>query len=84
MKFGDLKTGDVMTLAGQRAVVMAIENPHPVRPGFWMIVFYIFGQNRLSFDCLDPEYGLIPGTKITQDNLVSFQKALDEIAQYGG
>lgn len=79
MKFGDLKTGDVMTLAGQTSVILAIEKPHPLRPGFWLFVWWIFDDNRVSFDMLSPAYDLIPGTGIHQDGLVSWKRARDEI-----
>lgn len=79
MKFGDLKTGDVMELAGQKAVIVAIEKPHPLNPGFWLIVWYIFGDNRLSFDMLHPDYALISGSKISQDGFNSYHRALSEL-----
>ena len=79
MKFGDLKTGDVMTLAGQRAVILAIEKPHPQNHEFWMFVWYILSEKRLSFDALHPGYALIPGSKVHQDGMASFRRALDEI-----
>lgn len=79
MKFGDLKTGDVMTLAGQTAVILAIEKPHPVNPRFWMFVWYMFGDARLSFDMLDPDGDLIGGSKISHDGLLSFQAAIRKL-----
>lgn len=67
MKYGDLKTGDIVTLAGSRGVVMAIEKPHPTQTGFWLIVWYLMDEKRLSFDCLSPVFELIPGSKVHND-----------------
>jgi hypothetical protein len=79
MRFGDLKTGDVVTLMNQKAVVLAIEKPHPLNGKFWMFVWWLFDENRLSFDMLSPEHALIPGTKVHQDGFLSFNLALNEI-----
>jgi hypothetical protein len=79
MKFKDLRTGDVMNLMGTRSVILAIEKPHPVRVGFWLFVWYIFDEKRLSFDALHPEFDLIPGSFVNQDGLYSYQRALAEI-----
>lgn len=79
MKFGDLRTGDVMGLGRLRAVVMGIERPHPLNPAFLMVVFYIFAEKRLSFDMLHPDYELIPGTTVHQDGMASFREALEEV-----
>lgn len=76
MKFEDLRTGDVLTLADRTAVIIAIEKPHPENPKFWLFVWYIFEENRFSFDMLDPEYSLIPGSRVTRDGLVSFKRAI--------
>jgi hypothetical protein len=81
MRFADLKVGDVMTLAGQTAVVLAIEKPHPENPRFWMFIWYLFGDKRLSFDMLDPQYELIPGSRVSDDGLLSFQAAIRELTR---
>ncbi len=81
MKFGDLRTGDVMTLAGQTAVVLAIEKPHPANPRFWLFIWYLFGDKRLSFDMLDPAYELITGSKVSDDGLLSFEAAIREVTR---
>jgi hypothetical protein len=81
MKFGDLKTGDVMELAGTKAVVMAIERPHPWSPGFWLFVWYIFEQKRVSVDMLSPTVELIPGSSVYQDGLYSFGRANQELTR---
>lgn len=79
MKFGDLKSGDRVSLAGYNSVILAIEKPHPLNPAFWLIVFYIFEEKRLSFDMLSPAFDLIPGTSVSQDGLYSYRKAMDEL-----
>lgn len=79
MKFGDLKTGDVMTLAGQTAVVLGIEKPHPYNPRFWLFIWYMFGDKRISFDMLDPTYDLIAGSQVSSDGYLSHQLAVREI-----
>lgn len=79
MKFGDLKSGDVLHLVGQRGVILAIEKPHPLKPSFLLIVWYLFDEKRLSFDMLHPDYELIPGSTVSQDGFYSYRKALDEI-----
>ena len=79
MKFGDLKSGDVMTLAGQRAVVLAIEKPHPLDSRYWLIIWWIFGEHRTSFDMLHPGYELISGATVISDGMLSFRQALDEM-----
>ena len=81
MKFGDLKTGDVMTLAGRTAVIIAIEKPHPKNPQFWMFVWYLFGDERISFDMLDPAYELISGSKVSRDGLLSFETAIRKLTR---
>lgn len=80
MKFGDLKTGDVLTLAGQPGVVMAIDKEHPMHPGFWLVIWYLPSEKRLSFDALHPDFDLIPGSKVHQDGFHLFNAALAEIA----
>jgi hypothetical protein len=84
MKFSDLRSGDVVTLRGVRSVVMAIESPHPLNPSFLLIVWFLFGQNRLSFDMLHPDYDLITGTSVSKDGMVSYQEALDLIHYNSG
>jgi hypothetical protein len=79
VKFGDLKVGDVMTLAGERAVILAIEKPHPLDGCYWMFVWWIFGERRTSFDMLSPLYDLFPGSRVTSDGMTSFRQALDEM-----
>jgi hypothetical protein len=79
MRFGDLKTGDVVNLLNQKAVILAIEKPHPNSQNFWMIVWWLFEEKRLSFDMLHPEHALIPGTRVWQDGFLSFNLALNEI-----
>lgn len=79
MKFGDLKAGDVMTLLDHRAVVLAIEKPHPLDSRYWLVVWWIFDEQRTSFDMLHPDCALIPGSSIHQDGLVSFRQALSEM-----
>jgi len=79
MKFGDLKAGDVVNLMGTRSVILAIQKPHPDHPSFWLVVWYIFDDKLLSFDCLHPNYDLLPGTTVSQDGLYSFRTALDQI-----
>lgn len=79
MKFGKLKTGDVMELAGVKAVVLSITDPHPDQRGglgFLLVVWYIFDEDRLSFDCLHKDYDLIPGSTISQDGLMSWRQAV--------
>jgi hypothetical protein len=76
MKFGDLKTGDIMTLVGTKGVVMAIEKPHPKNPHFWLVVWYLVDQDRFTFDMLNPDYDLIPGSTISQDGLVTWQRII--------
>lgn len=79
MRFGDLKTGDVLTLAGQRAVILAIEKPHPLNHHFWMFVWYILSDRRLSFDMLHPNFHLIEGSSVVSDGFVSFREALEQL-----
>jgi hypothetical protein len=81
MRFGDLKTGDVMTLAGVKAVVLAITHPHPLNPTFSLIVWWILTDHRLSFDMLYPNVELIPGSEVHQDGLVSWKQAIVEASQ---
>lgn len=81
MRFGDLKTGDVMILAGQSAVILAIEKPHPANPRFWLFIWYLFGDKRLSFDMLDPAYELLPGSRVSGDGLLSFEAAIRALTQ---
>jgi hypothetical protein len=81
VKFRHVNVGDVMTLAGKTAVVLAIQKPHPLHANFWMFVWYIFDDRRLSFDALSPEYDLIEGSKVSQDGLYAFRKALAEMGK---
>jgi hypothetical protein len=80
MKFGDLKTGDVVTLAGTKAVVMAVDKNHPKQPGFWLFVWYLVAERRLTFDCLSPAYELIPGSKVVNDGLSMWTRITNELA----
>jgi hypothetical protein len=79
MKFGDLKTGDVLTLAGQTAVILAVEKPHPKNRAFWLIVWYIFDEKRISCDMLHPDYELIPGSVVHSDGFQSWHTAMGEM-----
>jgi hypothetical protein len=80
MKFGDLKTGDLVNLMGTKSVILAIEKPHPLNSQFWLVVWYIFDEKRISFDMLHPDYDLIPGTHVTEDpTKYMYRKALDEM-----
>jgi hypothetical protein len=78
MRFGDLKTGDVVTAAGIRSVVLAIEKPHPQNPAFHLIVWWIFDQKRLSMDMLDPNYEMFEDAHVHHDGLVSWRQAMRE------
>lgn len=80
MRFGDLKTGDIMNMAGTKAVIMAIEKPHPKQAGFWLIVWYLLDEKRLSFDCLSPEFELIPGSTVHEDGLFTWTTIVNELA----
>lgn len=80
MKFGDLKTGDVLELAGTKAVVMAIQKDHPKHVGFWLIVWYLMDSKRLTFDCLSPAYDLIPGSHVHEDGLLTWTLVTGELA----
>jgi hypothetical protein len=84
MKFGDLKSGDVVNLMGVRSVILAIESPHPLNPSFLLVVWFLFGDNRLSFDMLHPDYELIPGTSVSQDGMYSYRKAMDIVHHNSG
>ena len=83
MKFGQLQTGDVMHLAGTKAVVLSISNPHPEPAnglvGFLLVVWYIFGEDRVSFDCLHQDYDLIPGSTVSKDGLMSWREAVRRV-----
>lgn len=81
MKFGDLQAGDVVNLMGTRSVILAIDKVHPEHPLFWLVVWYIFDEDRLSFDCLHPDYDLLPGTTVSRDGLYSFRKAMDIVGR---
>lgn len=76
MKYGDLKSGDVVNLMGVRSVILAIDKNHPRYPGFWLFVWFIFGENRLSFDALSPHYELLVGTHVSHDGLRSYDEAV--------
>lgn len=78
MRFGELKTGDVMELAGITAVVMAMDPVHPKNPNMCLVVWYIFGERRISFDMLAPGYELIPGSRVYSDGFVSWTRATTE------
>lgn len=77
MKFGDLKTGDVVSLMGVRSVVLSIEKPHPLNPNFWLIIWWIFDQKRLSMDMLHPDYALM-GEVQEFDFMKSWTQAMNE------
>lgn len=80
MKFGDLKSGDVVNLMGTKSVILAIQEPHPLNPSFLLIVWYIFDEKRLSFDMLHPDYELLPGTHVTEDSsMFMYRKAMAEL-----
>lgn len=80
MKFGELAPGNVLDLAGQRAVVLAIQRPHPLQPGFILIVWWLFNAKRTSFDMLDPGCEMIPGSRVMPwDGMRSYQQGLDEM-----
>jgi hypothetical protein len=83
MKFGNLKTGDVVNLCGTQSVVLSITKPHPEWPAgpYWLFVWYIFDEKRLSFDCLHPDYALIPGSTLVNDGLVLWHQAIDAVAR---
>lgn len=80
MKFRDLRTGDVVTLMDTRSVIVAIETPHPKDPSFLLIVWYIFGEARLSFDMLHPDYDLIHGTTVHSDGFLTWNEAMSFIS----
>lgn len=80
MKFGELRPGDVMTMIGSRAVVIAIQRPHPLSPRFIMIVCYRFRDGKFSIDMLDPEYDIIPECTVHTDGMRSFREALGDLA----
>lgn len=75
MRFGDLKTGDIMTLMDEQCVIMAIEKPHPQNSGFWLIVWYNLNSGWVSCDMLHPEYSLIEGSKVHSDGMVTWMQA---------
>lgn len=79
MKFGDLVPGDVVTLMNTRSVVLAVQSPHPLNPGFSLIIFYVWDEarGRTSFDMLDPNYNLIPGTKVSKDGMQTYRAAME-------
>lgn len=81
MRFGDLKTGDVMALAGSRAVLMARQIPHPVYPSFGLYVWYMLDEGRLSFDALRPDYELLPGSAVHSDGLITWTRIADSLAR---
>lgn len=83
MKFRQLHVGDVVTLAEVKSVIMAIEQPHPLNPNFWMFVFWVFDsrKGRPSFDMLEPNYELIPGTLVHSDGLHTFRMALEAMRE---
>jgi hypothetical protein len=80
MKFGDLRTGDIVEMAGTKAVVMAIQERHPKDPGFMLIVWYLVAEKRLTFDMLSRYYDLIPGSSVTNDGLVMWSRLINELA----
>lgn len=81
MKFKDLRTGDVMNLMGTQSVLLAIERPHPIRIGYWMFVWYVINERRMSFDALHPEYDLIPGSTVHQDGFYNLQMAITTLSK---
>lgn len=81
MKFRDLRSGDVVKMMGIRSVILAIEVPHPLNPSFLLVVWYIFGEDRLSFDMLHPDYDLFPGTSVSQDGMYSYREALGRVGR---
>lgn len=80
MRFGDLKTGDVMELAGTKAVVMAIQREHPRDPRYMLVVWYLMAENRLTFDMLSAQYEMVPGSSVTSDGLLTWIKITNELA----
>lgn len=79
MKFGQLKTGDVMTLAGTKAVVLSIDREHPLNPQFMLVIWYLFGQDQVTMDQLHPDYDLIPGAEIHEDGKRSWVDAMNRV-----
>lgn len=80
MKYGDLRTGDLVKFHNAQAVVMAIEKEHPREPGFWLIVWYLVHEKRLTFDCLSPHYEVMPGSSVSSDGLVTWSRVVSELA----
>lgn len=77
MKFGDLRVGDVVNLIGAKSVVLAIDKRHPLNPNFYLIIWWIFDQKRLSMDMLHPEYALM-GEVQEFDFMASWKRGMEE------
>lgn len=62
---------------------MAIEKPHPEPRfyAFWLIVWWLVDEERLSFDCLHPEYEMAAGTKVHSDGMVAWRGAARKLGK---
>jgi hypothetical protein len=80
VKYSELKVGDTFDMGGVEAVVLAVHEYHPINPVFMLVVWYIFGENRLSFDMLHPHYDLPDGmTVVGRGRLTRWKEAVDKV-----
>jgi hypothetical protein len=81
MKYKHLEIGDILELAGHSAVVIAIQERHPLDPRFIMIIWWLIDSNRVSVDMLGPEVELMPGSTVRQDRLATWGRATRMMCQ---
>lgn len=79
MRFGDLRTGDIVTLCGSQSLVLAIQRPHPQNPAFLLIVWYLFDEKAISADMLHPDYALITGTSVHSDGMLTWTRVTNDL-----
>lgn len=53
MKVRNLKSGDLIELAGEQAMVILTKSPHPFYPHCWLVVWSM-SDGSLSWDALNP------------------------------
>jgi hypothetical protein len=59
MRVSDLHPGDVLRdIAGGECVVIAVNNPHPLYPKLYLVVWWMKREKRWSLDALHPDMEL--------------------------
>jgi hypothetical protein len=75
VKVEDLTPGDVLVDVFGTGIVIAVVHPHPLYPGLSLVIWWLPGEKRHSFDALSPRQEL-GGELDTTSRELSFRRAI--------